>query len=291
MSNAYPRPGADEPAWPNLSGRSWPDEPVRPHRAGQPTDGDDRPLRAVPPASHAWHAEDGRPPGDEQRPSWADSVPMSGDARAAIDGRSQVPPPTPQERAVPPQARPRAEPQVPDDAGSDADASARRAPDEIEDAVPATQRLREALTGISATVRASVPLRTALFVLPPLVLPALAFDLSLGAALVVSVLLLWLAGAAGVVATMMFEGSDQLALRAIERRLDELPASGRAGDDEALLAVGAQLDALNDRLDELAAERHRPQEQWSTSEEVAQNDRYDHDVVSGRHWSQPRWER
>ena len=292
MSNAYPRPGADEPAWPDLSGRSWPDEPMDLHGSGQPAGGDDRPLRALPPASHAWHAEDGRPPGDERRPSWADSVLAPGDARAAIDGRSQAPPPA-QERAVPPQAPPplAEPPQVPDDAASDADASARRAPDEIEDAVPATQRLREALTGISATVRASVPLRTALFVLPALVLPALAFDLSLGAALVVSVLLLWLAGAAGVVATMMFEGCDLLALRAIERRLDELPAVGRAGDDEALLAVGAQLDALNDRLDELTAERHRPQEQWSTSEEVAQNDRYDHDVVSGRHWSQPRWER
>jgi hypothetical protein len=115
-----------------------------------------------------------------------------------------------------------------------------------------------------------------------------------------------------VVATMMFEGSDQLALRAIERRLDELPspATGRPADDEALLAVGAQLDALNDRLDELtaatrtpapqpAAQRrspeeavdHRPQEHWSTSEEVDQYVRYDHDVVSGRHWSPPRWER
>ena len=162
------------------------------------------------------------------------------------------------------------------------------------------QRLREAVARLTPRVRASVPLRTALFVLPPLVLPAVAFNLSLGAALVVSVLLLWLAAAAGVVATMMFDGSDQLALRAIDRRLDQLPLAGRAADDEALLAVGAQLDALNDRLDELTAGwhgvadpamDHRPQEQWSTSEDVPQNDRYDHDVGSGRHWSPPRWER
>jgi len=258
VSNAYPRPGADQPAWPDLSGPPRPDEPMPPpHDARQPADGDDRPLRAVAP-------------------------------------------PLPQDRAVPSQAPPpRTErTDAPTDVGSDADRSVRRAPDEIEDAVPAAQRLREAGARVSATVRASVPLRTALFVLPPLVLPALAFDLSPAAALVVSVLLLWLAGAAGAVATMMFEGSDQLALRAIERRLDRLPLSGRAGDDEALLAVGSQLDALNDRLDELTAEwraagsagPHRPQEQWSTSEEVAQNDRYDHDVVSGRHWSPPRWE-
>jgi predicted ATPase len=113
------------------------------------------------------------------------------------------------------------------------------------------------------------------------------------------VLLLWLAAAAGVVATMMFDGSDQLALRAIERRLDKLPMAGRAADDEVLLAVGAQLDALNDRLEELTAGRHgtgdpatdhRPQEQWSASEDVPQNDRYDQDVGSGRHWSPSRWE-
>ena len=259
MSNAYPRPGADEPAWPDPSGPSRHPEPMPPpHDAGVPAGGDDRPLRAVAP-------------------------------------------PLPQDRAVPSQAPPprAARADAPPDVASDADRSARRAPDEIEDAVPAAQRLREAGTRVWATVRASVPLRTALFVLPPLVLPALAFDLSPAAALVVSVLLLWLAGAAGVVATMMSEGSDQLALRSIERRLDRLTPSGRAGDDEALLAVGSQLDALNDRLDELSAGQraagssvpHRPQEQWSMPEEVAQNDRYDHDVVSGRHWSPPRWER
>jgi hypothetical protein len=185
------------------------------------------------------------------------------------------------------------------DAAPEQGAPARRTADEIEDAVPAVQRLREALARLTATVRASVPLRTVLFLLPPLALPALAFDLSLGAALGATVLLLWLAGAAGAIATMMFDGSDQLALRAIERRLDQLQLAGRPADDEALLAVGAQLDALNDRLDELAAGRdgvaatevdHRPQEQWSTSEEGPQNDRYDHDVGSGRHWSPPRWE-
>jgi hypothetical protein len=222
---------------------------------------------------------------------------------AERDVPPQAPPPLVWDGAGAPQAPAAAADQPPTaDASAleDLDAPPHRAPDEIEDAVPVTQRLRVAVARLAANVRSSVPLRTALFVLPPLVLPALAFDLSLGAALVVSVLLLWLAGAAGVVATMMFEGSDQLALRAIERRLDELPAAGRAADDEALLAVGAQLDALNDRLDELAAHRrgaadlaveHRPQEQWSGPEEVAQNERYDHDVETGRHWSPPRWER
>lgn len=255
VSNAYPRPGADEPEWPDLAG-PWSDERApRPRDAGEQRD-DDRQPRAVP------RGPDGREAAD----------PRVVDERAAAPVRHAAP---------------------------ERDAAARRAPDEIEDAVPPTQRLRDEVARLAATVRASVPLRTALFVLPPLVLPAVAFDLSLGAALVVSVLLLWLAGAAGVVATMMFEGSDQLALRAIERRLDQLPVAGRAPDDEALLAVGAQLDALNDRLDELTADRramdpavdHRPQEQWPTSEDVPQNDGYDHDVGSGRHWSPPRWER
>jgi len=309
VSDAYPRPGADEPAWPDLAGRSRLDDRVPwPRDAVQPGDGDDRQLRAVPPAPHPWQAEDGRLVADDRRPaSWADSVPPADDHAArsasARDVAPQAPPPLARDRAVAPQASPASADRAATP-GADSPpaqgARARRAPDEIEEAVPATQRVREAVARLTATVRASVPLRTALFVLPPLVLPALAFDLSLGGALVVSVLLLWLAGAAGVVATMMFEGSDQLALRAIERRLDELPAAGRAADDEALLAVGAQLDALNDRLDDLAAGRrgapdpaleHRPQEQWSTSEEVAENDRYDHDVESGRHWSPPRWER
>lgn len=258
VSNAYPRPDAGEPEWPDPGGRSrLDDQAPRPRDAGAHGD-HDRELRGLPRAPHGSGAADRGLVGDD-RPAAPDA-----------------------------------------DAPPERDPVARRAPDEIEDAVPATRRLRDALARLMATVRASVPLRSALFVLPPLVLPALAFDLSLGAALVVSVLLLWLAAAAGVVATMMFDGSDQLALRAIERRLDQLPVGGRAADDEALLTVGTQLDALNDRLDELTPVRHRtgapaidhrPQEQWSTPEDVPQNDRYDHDVGPGRHWSPSRWER
>lgn len=176
---------------------------------------------------------------------------------------------------------------------------------EIETAVPAGQQLGDSLRRVTTMVRSSVPVRTVAFVLPPLVLP-LALGLSLGATLAVALLLLWLAAAAAVLTTMMFEGSDQLALRAIERRLDRLAegSSSTGTDTEAIMAIGVQLDAMGDRLDELVsgaslASRppttsdmtHRPQEHWSSARGGDQNDRYDHDVEPERHWSQPRWQR
>ena len=148
-----------------------------------------------------------------------------------------------------------------------------------------------------------------------------ALGLPTGATLALIVLLAWLAGAAAVLATMMFDGSDQLALRAIERRLDQLVQSPLSTDNEALMALGAQLDAMSDRLDMIgervdtmsdrrdtlshrraeqgAAVRrqtmpdmhHRPQEHWSPSPGGDHNERYDIDVVPERPWSRPEWQR
>lgn len=185
-------------------------------------------------------------------------------------------------------------------------ASVVREDGEIERAVPASEQLQDSVRRVATVVRSSVPLRTVAFVLPPLVLP-LALGLSFGATLAVALLLLWLAAAAATLATLMFDGTDHLALRSIERRLEQLGGTGTSEgtvaseNTEALMAIGAQLDAMSDRLDELVAASapsaatsdtpHRPQEHWSTSQGGDQNDRYDHDVVSERHWSQPRWQR
>lgn len=271
VSNAYPRHDAHGATWSDT-----PDGTAVDDRAPRQWDGaragdDDRQLRAV-----------GPPRGPRREPP-----------QARYDDERDVPP-----HAPPPSVA--AGPTAEDVAAQDR-AAARREADEIEETVPAGQRLRESATRLLASVRRSVPLRTVLFVLPPLVLPALAFDLSLGGAIAVTLLLLWVAAAAGAVATMMFDGSDQLALRAIERQLGAASGGNRPGDDEALLAVGAQLDALNDRLDHMEAGRrraapegavdHRPQEHWSTAREVDQYEGYDQDVVEGPHWSPPRWER
>ncbi|MBW3604679.1 MAG: hypothetical protein KY460_07165 [Actinobacteria bacterium] len=185
-------------------------------------------------------------------------------------------------------------------------ASIAREDGEIERAVPASQQLQDSVQRVATVVRSSVPLRTVAFVLPPLVLP-LALGLSFGATLAVALVLLWLAAASATLATLMFDGSDQLALRAIERRLEQLAGTGTfegataSENTEALMAIGAQLDAMSDRLDELVAASappaaapdrlHRPPEHWSTSQGGEQNDRYDRDVVSERPWSQPRWQR
>jgi hypothetical protein len=200
----------------------------------------------------------------------------------------------------------------------DADGDARRPRHhEIEEAMPASVQLRMAFERASSRVRGSVPLRTGLFVLPPLLLP-LALGLSLATSLVVTLLLLWLAAAAGLLATIMFDGSDQLALRAIDRRLQALEASGsvsapasagpaagrgvapapRAGDTEdALLAIGSQLDRLNDRLDDLALPRdrahrpddHRPDEQWSGQPRPRQ-DVGDAPDGGARQWGEQGWQ-
>lgn len=177
----------------------------------------------------------------------------------------------------------------------------RRRHDEIEQPVPAAEQLRRSARHIVQAVRRSVPLRTVLFLLPPLVLPALGFDLTLGAALVVALLLLWLAVAAGLLATMMFEGSDQVALRAIERRLEALDGDDptRTGTHEALMAVGGQLDRLGDRIDQLDARIQgatqradpRPAEHWSAAPKGEQYDRYDQQAAPARQWSDPGWQR
>lgn len=182
---------------------------------------------------------------------------------------------------------------------------------EIEPTVTAGERLAASVRRASTMVRSSVPLRTVAFVLPPLLLP---FALGLPPLATVAVILLvaWVVIAAALLTTMMFDGSDQLALRAIERRLQEradapvssAPVSGApvssATATDALMAIGAQLDAISDRLDRLAevSDRprstsdmhHRPQEQWPDSRGGDQNDRYDHGVEPERHWSPTRWQ-
>ncbi len=225
--------------------------------------------------------------------------------------------PTARDRALPDDDLPHADA----DPHDDVDRAPASPHHDIEESLPASARLRAALEGASARVRRSVPLRSALFVLPPLLLPP-ALGLSLGASLVATLLLLWLAAAAALLATIMFDGSDQLALRAIDRRLQALEApagtsavaaptsasgaqapavastGGPPGDTEdALLAIGSQLDRLNDRLDELATagagahrpDDHRPAEQWSGQPHPGQ------DVGTApdrgvRQWGEPRWQ-
>ncbi|HEX6256452.1 MAG TPA: hypothetical protein VFZ70_11665 [Euzebyales bacterium] len=178
-------------------------------------------------------------------------------------------------------------------------------PEEIETPVSAGERVRGTVDAALTALRSSVPVRTVLLLLPPLFLPPLVFDLSFGATLLVWLLLLWLVGATAVVTTLMADGADLLAMRAIGRHLEQLAAgvqrpAERPADDEALLVVGEQLDALNDRLDALDTRHptsgagpidHRPPEQWSGSRGVADNDGDHHDVAHGRHWSSPRWQR
>jgi hypothetical protein len=188
-----------------------------------------------------------------------------------------------------------------------------REPDEVESRVPVGQRVRRIVEAATTVVRSSVPVRTVLFLVPPLLVPPLAFDLSLGATLAVWLLLLWLVGATATVTMLVVDGADMVAMRAIGRHLEriavarERPADAgrpapaeRPADDEALLVVGEQLDALNDRLDAFEAQGrtsragpidHRPPEQWSAPRGVVDNERDDHDVADGRHWSPPRWQR
>ena len=182
----------------------------------------------------------------------------------------------------------------------------------VERAIPARQQLRDSLDRVSATVRKSVPLRTILFLLPPLTLPTLAFDLTPGRAVVVALLLVWLAAAAAVFSAIMLEGRDQLSLQAIERRLDAGGGSADGAPNEALLAVAGQLDALSDRIEALTRGRpapgpvrpqaaapddaaamlhHRPAEHWSVPAHSEHDDQHGPAPVPDRNWSEPRWRR
>jgi hypothetical protein len=193
-------------------------------------------------------------------------------------------------------------------------ASNRQRQVDVERAVPPGQQLRESAQRVVAIVRKSIPLRTMLFLLPPLVLPALAFDLSVTAIVLVWLLLLWLAAAAGVFSTMMLEGNHHLVMRSLERRIEQVTpgtTSGTKGgtsvDDvmqEALLAIGKQLDALDDRVAALAPTNgvppgddltqtvsHRPQEHWPNPPSDEQYDRYGQTAVPDTDWSESRWRR
>lgn len=183
---------------------------------------------------------------------------------------------------------------------------------DVERAVPVGQQVRDSAARVVAIVRKSIPLRTVLFLLPPLALPALAFDLSVTAIVLVWLLLLWLAAAAGVFATMMLEGN--LAMRSLERRVEPVtPAAtsdtsrDTSADDvmqEALLTIGKQLDTLEDRIEALAPTNgvppgddatqtlsHRPQEHWSNPPRDEQYDRYGQTAVPDTDWSESRWRR
>ncbi|HSK89990.1 MAG TPA: hypothetical protein VK875_01630 [Euzebyales bacterium] len=237
----------------------------------------------------------------------------AGGPPAAPGPRPEVP------RADGPPAAPGPRPVVPPGAADERPPRRRGAPREgaveIERTVAPGARLRAAGQRVWSTVRRSVPLRTLLFVLPPLVLPPLAFGLSLGATVMVALTLLWLAAAAGVFATMMMEGGEHVALRAIERRLEDIAAAGRAGGpgpaspagdeslQEALMAIGAQLDALDDRVaalgrpaegpdrDPVRVLSHRPQEHWPDAARDEQYDRYGRTAVPDRNWGESRWRR
>jgi hypothetical protein len=180
----------------------------------------------------------------------------------------------------------------------------------VERAVPPGQQVRATVERASSAVRRSVPLRTLLFLLPPLALPPLAFDLSLVATLVVALTLLWVAAAAGVFSTMMLEGTEHLALRAVERKLADLPATAGDGSavvadaalQDALMAIGAQLDRLDDRVtvladagnpdrDDLQVLSHRPQEHVQDTFRDEQYDRYGQTAVPDTNWGESRWRR
>ena len=182
---------------------------------------------------------------------------------------------------------------------------------EVEPAVPAGQQIRESIARIVSSVRRSIPLRTVLFLLPPLALPALAFDLSVVATVLVALTLLWLATASAVFCMMMLEGNQELALRSIEHRSDR--PGGAAGDgrpddedlQEALLVIGAQLDTLTDAVaalgegagqspkdDDVEILSHRQREQqWPSSPGDERYDRYDRTAVPDANWSESRWPR
>jgi hypothetical protein len=195
-------------------------------------------------------------------------------------------------------------------AGHQVDAGQAAQADQRPDAkrtAPTAQSVAAFAARAMSTVRRSVPLRTMLFLLPPLVLPALAFDLSLMATLVVAVTLLWLAVAAAVFCVMMLESSQQLTLRFSQDRLERIGMGG-AGDDglqDALLAIGAQLDTLSDQIAILSQNygpaapanehseslSHRPQEHWPNSPRDEQYDRYGQTAVPDTNWSESRWRR
>lgn len=180
----------------------------------------------------------------------------------------------------------------------------------VERAEPPGRQVRATVDRASSAVRRSVPLRTLLFLLPPLALPPLAFDLSLVATLVVALTLLWIAAAAGVFSTMMLEGTEHLALRAVERKLADLPATAGDGSavvadaalQDALMAIGAQLDRLDDRVtaladagksdrDDLRVLSHRPQEHVPDTFRDEQYDRYGQTAVPDTNWGESRWRR
>ena len=175
----------------------------------------------------------------------------------------------------------------------------------VESATPPGQQLRASVDRASTTVRRSVPLRTLLFLLPPLALPPLAFDLSFVATLVVALTLLWTAAAAGVFCTIMLEGRQDVALRPVERGA---PSGGDGAADtdtslqEALVAIGAQLDRLDDRVEALSAGAaargddlrvlsDRPQEHVPNTLRDEQYDRYGQTAVPDTNWSESRWRR
>jgi hypothetical protein len=181
---------------------------------------------------------------------------------------------------------------------------------------PLVVRLRSSAEWLVGTIRRSVPLRTVLLLLPPLVLPGLAFDLSVGAVLVVALLLVWVAAAAGLFAAMTLDGRQQLTLRSIERRLEQLRGDKPASDGDALLAVGERLDALGDRIDALTDAAGtpvgarpaavRPQQQDRRREPTGERDEAYPSAAAGfsdsaatgsvadrrtRQWGQPPWPR
>lgn len=214
---------------------------------------------------------------------------------------------TPQHSAPPPDRDDRRAPHTGQHVDAGQATRADQAPD-VKRTAPAAQLIGDSFARAMSTVRRSIPLRTVLFLLPPLVLPALAFDLSVVATLLVALTLLWLAAAAGLFSTMMLEGSQHLSVRFSQDRLERISRSGAGDDDalqDALLAVGAQLDILSDQIATLSQSNrpadppddppermsHRPQEHWPNSPRDEQYDRYGQTAVPDTNWSESRWRR
>lgn len=168
--------------------------------------------------------------------------------------------------------------------------------------MPPLERLRTSGAWAWSRIRRSIPLRTVLFLLPPLALPPLAFDLSVTATVVVALTLLWLAAAAGLFSMLLLEGSDPVAHHSLERRLDR----GVPGDDtmqEALATISRQLEELDERvaslqpaadpisespLDDLTVTMsHRPQEHWPNTSNDDHYDFYGRTAVADTDFAEP----
>lgn len=307
MPQSPAMPPAD--AW----GTAWMD-PANPTRGFDDADG-----RRVDRPAHAMTGHDGDPPASPlRRATRADPY---DDARTPSPRRldwSSAPPPPP--LSMPSRDR-TALPETPEPTAHDADEQgvADGAPRShtIDSAAPARSakrsgrrrsarrggRLRALVEYVATAVRRSVPVRTLLFVLPPLVLPTLAFDLSLGATIAAALLLLWLVAATAALTMIMLEGSRHVAVRALGDRLAQLSdgeharggestpnSAGVAPETHIAGAGGGEHDRRGRPAEvDAAVPSHWPQQTGDTSRPGEQDDRYGRSAAPNPDWGESRW--